>query len=923
MSLLRFDTMAQSLYEENQQIEKNVNNLDLKITAPDGTTVYYPFVMPFVGTWTTESMASAATTGVNNVDNVEQVYIAAPTQPGTYSVSVSLPGSLSSSPQVYSLVVTGASANPPPVVTVTQPEDGAAIDSSTTPNVTVTATATDLTEAGSPGVVSAVECYAGGSLIGAMTEVSPGTYSLAFTPPIGPAVELRVTATDSEGASASDSVTISYQPPPNPPPVVEITSPASGAIIDPVTTPQITVTATATDLTARGSAGVVSNVECSAEGGPSHPMTLDPDTGIYSVQFAPPFGSAVVVSVTATDSEGESGSDSVTISYQYAQPGDLRLFTPPLVNGTVRALAGDGSNRIYIGGEFTKLNLTVDAPRVARLLSDGSVDATFNPGSGPDATVRVLAYDAARKGLYAGGDFRNVNGVARAVLVRFAVGKTGLTDGAIDPDFAPVIEASSPYVIPFVGAIAVQDDGRILVGGNFSRINNESRGFLARLLPDGSLDSGFAPVVPGVVNAIALQPDGKILIGGTFGEVNGVQRRNLARLNADGTLDTSLDVGTGVSSGFNGTVNSIAVALGGDIYVGGSFTTYKGIQSYRHLAKLDRYGSLFPAFNYLNGLDKAVYDVHLRPDGGVLVTGLFTSVSNRIFNIAAAAGRVVQLNSDGSLDADFNPGGAGANGSVLDSLALPDGDILLAGAFTTFNGTSRQNLAVIAGFDAAKPIVTSPSSHTIAIGDEIDFEFTANAPATFTVTGTLPAGVSFDGTSRLTGMTFEPGGFTLSVTPTTAQGTGDAAGFWLQVNTSASPLSGFSAWIEANFTTEELADPSVWGPNVVLNPLGLSNFAVYALDGGDPRLVSPSAIPVLSRETIEGEDYLVLTAPKNPDAADVVYTVEYSTDLASWPSDGADVVIISDTPTEIKARAAVPAGVAPRQFLRLRMVRAN
>lgn len=85
------------------------HNLDLRITAPNGTTVYQPYVMPFVGTWTDASMGLAATTGDNNVDNVEQVYIATPPQAGVYTVTVTLDGNLvaGQSSQIYSLVVSG------------------------------------------------------------------------------------------------------------------------------------------------------------------------------------------------------------------------------------------------------------------------------------------------------------------------------------------------------------------------------------------------------------------------------------------------------------------------------------------------------------------------------------------------------------------------------------------------------------------------------------------------------------------------------------------------------------------------------------------------------------------------------------------------------------------------------------------------
>ncbi len=182
------------------------NNLDAKITAPNGTTIYQPYVMPFVGTWTTASMASAATTGKNNVDNVEQVYLAAPSQAGNYTVTVSLSGALTGGSQVYSLIISGSTdveSNPPPTIVLTSPAVGSSFLSGVP--VTVSATAADVALGGAPGTVSQVEFFNGTTSIGVDTTAP---YSLNWSPPASGTYTITAKATDSEGVSATSTAAV-------------------------------------------------------------------------------------------------------------------------------------------------------------------------------------------------------------------------------------------------------------------------------------------------------------------------------------------------------------------------------------------------------------------------------------------------------------------------------------------------------------------------------------------------------------------------------------------------------------------------------------------------------------------------------------------------------------------------------------------
>ncbi len=104
-----------------------VNDLNLKIIAPGGEE-YFPFVMPFVGTWTQASMDSAAITGVNTTDNLEQVVISGPPALGTYQMVVSFSGTLTNNSQKYSLLLSGSTDDEPPplplTVTAVTPDTG-------------------------------------------------------------------------------------------------------------------------------------------------------------------------------------------------------------------------------------------------------------------------------------------------------------------------------------------------------------------------------------------------------------------------------------------------------------------------------------------------------------------------------------------------------------------------------------------------------------------------------------------------------------------------------------------------------------------------------------------------------------------------------------------------------------------------------
>ena len=68
-------------------------------------------------------------------------------------------------------------------------------------------------------------------------------------------------------------------------------------------------------------------------------------------------------------------------------------------------------------------------------------------------------------------------------------------------DFNPDPPDGTPY------ALAVQPDGRVLVGGFFDYLGGMPRSHLARLNADGPLDDGFWPDASYSVYSFVVQPD--------------------------------------------------------------------------------------------------------------------------------------------------------------------------------------------------------------------------------------------------------------------------------------------------------------------------------------------------------------------------------------------------------------------------------
>lgn len=288
-------------------------------------------------------------------------------------------------------------------------------------------------------------------------------------------------------------------------------------------------------------------------------------------------------------------------------------FNPiPGANGPVYGVAVQGDDQSIIVGDFTAFD-TVPLNRIARLTTGGLPDFNFDPGDGANDFITSAAIDSNGK-IVIGGGFTSFNGTTRYHLARLS------QSGALDTSFKPGFGADAT-----IWATTLQPDGKILIGGEFGSYDATNRNAIARVNPDGSLDASFAPSsgANDTVFAIVGQPDGKIIIGGQFTKVNGVPRSHIARLNTDGSLDTTFNPG----AGFNDTVYAIAVQPDGKLVVGGAFATYNNYRG-SGIVRINADGSFDPSFDAGTGADSTVYAVQLQSDGGIIVGGRFNNIND-------------------------------------------------------------------------------------------------------------------------------------------------------------------------------------------------------------------------------------------------------------------------------------------------------
>jgi len=353
------------------------------------------------------------------------------------------------------------------------------------------------------------------------------------------------------------------------------------------------------------------------------------------------------------------GSGSVDISFK---PGTG-------VDSGISSVAVQPDGDIIIVGDFTTYN---EVPRncIARLNSNGSLDTAFDPGTGANNTIYAVVIQADGRIIIA-GDFTAYNGVSRNHIARLN------SDGSLDESFDPGTGADGP-----IYCVAVQSDGLLLIGGEFTNYNDTACNYIARVNSDGSLDVGFDTTYApdNIVYAIAVQPDDRIIIAGSFSNCGFETRNRIARLENSGVLDITFDPGAGAS----GDIYSAVLQPDNKVVLGGEFSSYLGSEDY--IARANEDGSHDTEFlSSGTGPDLEVFCIAIQSDGKILIGGNFENYNN------TSCMYLARLNPDGTLDAGFRTNN-GPDGAISCIAIQPDGRIIIGGVFSTYNGISRKGI---------------------------------------------------------------------------------------------------------------------------------------------------------------------------------------------------------------------------------------
>ena len=397
------------------------------------------------------------------------------------------------------------------------------------------------------------------------------------------------------------------------------------------------------------------------------------------------------------------------------------LGTPANINSI--EIQTDG--KIILAGNFIKFN-GIDVNRIIRLNPDGSMDATFNIGTGFNQDINTMVLQSDGR-IIIGGDFTDYNGIVANKITRLNsdgtidsgfLSGTGLSNGSVyviktdafgnimlGGSFTDLYNGSEVNRLLFLDAngniktnfdigsgpasasvLALNNssDDSWFVGGSFSVFDSQNQGRLAKIDGNGVHDTGYLSAGVGFDNSVLkVLPlsDNKTMVFGNFSKFNGFFSSKVARLSSDGDLDITFN---SAETGANNAIKTAAQQLDGKIIIAGSFTNYNNTTCNR-IARIFPDGSLDIAFATGSGCNSQVFAVTIQSDQKILLAGSFTKYNGTV------AGHIVRLMQDGTIDTGFNTI-LGADAAIDAILIQPDGKIVLGGRFNMFNGIGYSRL---------------------------------------------------------------------------------------------------------------------------------------------------------------------------------------------------------------------------------------
>ena len=346
--------------------------------------------------------------------------------------------------------------------------------------------------------------------------------------------------------------------------------------------------------------------------------------------------------------------------------GSILIGAAPLIgmSAYVNAVAQQADGKVLVGGRFTVAN-GFSRNNLARYNADGTIDTTFVP-----FTSNISQFFVVRK----------ILPLSDGKILVAMQGEKGLVrlnaNGSLDTTFNVGLTLSSD-----VRDIEILNDGKIIAVGNIFRSNNNGNYAAVRYEQFGGFEAGLSfDHISGEINAVAIQPDGKLIVGGEFSQITVSSRGRIARLNSNFTLDITFSP----SNGANGQVRDLALQSDGKVVLVGDFTTLNGNSTQQYVGRLNSNGSLDGGFSQTASYN--LNTVKIQDNGKILIGGAMRTIGG------LPRSGIARLNYDGTIDTAFQTG-TGTNGPVYDIELQNDKKILVGGDFTFYNGSSKVSVA--------------------------------------------------------------------------------------------------------------------------------------------------------------------------------------------------------------------------------------